>query len=348
MNVFIPALKDKNPFFDEVMLHSKHTYIFDIYKNYKPTYKVVLIHWPEQIFDWKEPSNDELIELESAIDIWKQKSKILYVIHNIERHFGMTENFRKLYQIIVDNCNTMIHMGNYSSNLFKDKYPSKKHQIINHPLYQNSFTIFSKDEARKKLNISKDAVVIIAPGAIRNKEESKLVLNAFRGLKTKNKVLIVPRMLPFEFPFEFKGRTFLKRIIDIKKYYLSFKDWQYKKPTYYFNYNFLEQDDLALLMSASDIVFIPRIKILNSGNVFLAMTYKKVMLGPNQGNLTEIFKLFKLPYFNPKEKSSISKAMSDAFLLFNENKFKYDAILLNKYSPAVLANEWDTLINAQT
>ena len=80
MEVFIPALKDGNPFFDEIMFHSKNTFIFDNYKNYSPSYKIVLIHWPEQLFNWKEPSVDNLKELSAAIKLWKQSSKIIYLV----------------------------------------------------------------------------------------------------------------------------------------------------------------------------------------------------------------------------------------------------------------------------
>lgn len=344
MNVFIPAKKEANPFFDEIMKYSKHTFIFESYKKYDDVYKIVLIHWPEQIFNWIEPSLEQLQELSNNITIWKRTAKIIYVVHNLERHYGMTENFNKLYQLIEDNCDCMVHMGSYSCNLFKTRYLNKQHQIINHPLYENSFKVYSKEVARKKLNIAKDAIIIIAPGTIRNDEESKLVLNSFKKIKNKKKILIVPRMLPFEFPFEFKGRTYLKRFVDVKKHYIAFKKWQYAKSNYIFNYSFLSRDNLALLMSASDIVFIPRIKILNSGNVFLAMTFNKIMLGPNQGNLTEIFNQFKLPYFDPNNKNSISKAMKLAVNLVENEHFKYNVDLLNEFKPLNIAKQWDNLI----
>lgn len=346
MNVFIPAKKDINPFFDEIMFHSKHHFIFGEFEEYSTSYKTVLIHWPEQLFNWKEPTVKELENLQENIKIWKQHSKLVYVVHNLQPHNAKTLNFSKLYNLILRNCDIMVHFGAYSHKLYAKEYPEAAHQIIYHPLYEKSYKIYTKEFARKKLNIKKDALVIIAPGSIRNEAEKKIVLNAFKKLKIKKKTLIIPRML--EFDLTFKGRVFLKRFIDVKKWFNIYKKWIYKKPTYYFNYNFLENDNLSLLMSASDIVFIPRIKILNSGNVFLALTFQKLMIGPNQGNLTEFFELFKLPYFNPQKDTTIHKALNDVVNLYKGEAYKYDTNLLQKFKPLVIAEQWDQLIDIQS
>ena len=110
----------------------------------------------------------------------------------------------------------------------------------------------------------------------------------------------------------------------------------------------MEQDELSLLISASDIVLIPRIKILNSGNVFLAMTFKKIMIGPKQGNLREIFEMMNLPSFNPANKTSIKMAVQNAFSLVKNNAFAYDPELLQKFAPAVIAEQWDQLLNEKS
>lgn len=349
MKVFIPAKKDLNPFFDEIMEHSKHQFVFGSFDDYKRSCKIVLIHWPEQLFGWKEPSLEQLNDLTQHITNWKKNAKIIYVVHNLEKHKGMNPVFRKLYDLIESNCDCMLHFGEFSQQLFLKKIPKKQHVVIYHPLYKNSFTTFSKEYARKKLSIQKKALVIVAPGAIRNKNERKLVLKAFKRIKKKGKVLIVPRMLPFELPFDFKGRIFLKKFIDVNALYSKLiKKLFYRKPTYMFNEKFLSEEELSLFMAAADIVLLPRIKILNSGNFFLGLTFQKIIVGPAVGNLTEMLELFKLPYFNPQNKDSIDGALQDAITLFEEGNFTYDENLMQQFEPSQIAQQWDQLFEAET
>ena len=344
MKIFIPALKDANSFFDEISIHSKHTFVYGNYTEYNETYKIVLLQWPEQLFAWKEPTSLELINFEKSIKNWKNNSKIIHIAHNLERHFGMTPKFEKIYRIVQENCDVMVHFGDFSFNLFSEKYPDKLHKIINHPLYEKTFKVYDKKYAREKLNIKQDSVVIIAPGSIRNIEERQMILNSFKNIPTKNKVLIVPRMFWLNFQYEFKGRTLLKKVFDIKKVYETYiNEKKYKKPQYILGYKFLKNKELSLLMSAVDIVLIPRINILNSGNLFLGLTFKKIIIGPKVGNIEEVLDTFDFPKFNPKNPKSISDALIKGIdLLKTENKI-YKNVSLSKYKPKAIAEKWDHL-----
>ncbi|MHB1148661.1 MAG: glycosyltransferase family protein [Lutibacter sp.] len=345
MKIFIPAPKDGNTFFDEIMFHSNNTFVFDNFKNYNAENKIVVIHWPEQIFDWNEPSMPQLKELKEAIEIWKKLAKIIYVVHNLERHYGMTANFKKLYNLIESSCDTMIHFGNYSFELFKNKYPNITHKVISHPLYEESFTLFDKEEARKKLGIDEESLVILVPGRIRKIFERKMVLRAFKKLPQKNKVLLATNMMKFKFPYEFKGRDRLKSFFDIKNVYENyFKNKVYKKPKYYFNYNYLSSHNFSLMLSAADVIFIPRKQILNSGNVFLGLTYKKIIVGPNQGNIKEVLDIFGFPSFDPNNPKSVSVALRQSIIMLKDGSYCYDDAELAKFKPKNVAEEWDKLI----
>ena len=347
MEVFIPALKSINPFFDEIISYSKNTFVFDDFKSYNSSFKTVLIHWPEQLFKWKEPTEEDLVKLIEAIKLWKQHAKILYVVHNLERHYGMTPQFRALYDLVESSCDKMIHFGGVSKELMQNKYPLKQHSIIFHPLYKKSYRIYEKQYAREELGIDENALVIFVPGIIRDNEESKMVIKAFKAINKKNKVLLASRILKKEFSQDFKGRTFLKKHlkIDVKGIYENYVDGLYKKPQYYFNYNFLELDEFSLMLSTADIVFIPRKKILNTGNVFLGMTFKKIIIGPDRGNLTEVLQKLKMPLFNPDDSNSIQKALQKAIEIFESKAYNYDDNILKEYDPAILAEQWDEVLN---
>lgn len=341
MNVFLPFKKaEYHPYLDEIKNYSQCDFIYDDLKNYNPSCGIVNIHWPEAIFNWNEPTLEELSELENEIVKWKMNSKICYTKHDLVRHKGMTPNFTKLFDIIEKNTDVFIHLGAYSKKLYQDKYPNANHEIIYHPIFETSYTNFSKLEARKILGIDKDAVVIIVPGKIRSFKERNIVLKSFKGLKVKNKTLIATNMRT-ELQMDFPGRVRFKKYFDVQKHVVEAFKAKHKSPKYIFNYNSISSEDMSLKMSAADIVLVPRIDLLNSGNVFLGLTFKKVVVGAATGNIKEQLKSFDFPIYDPKSIKSVIKALEKGIKLNKtEANFNVD---LNKYLPINVAMEYDRI-----
>ena len=342
--MFLPSPKDANPFLDEIILKSKTEFYFGDLDAYNAEYPVVLINWPEQLFNWKEPTNEELTFLKVKFEFWQQKSHIVYVVHNFKRHYGMTPNFTKLYNLVIKYSKSTIHFGEFSKTVFQKKYPHKNHEYIPHPLYESSFKQFDKNEARKILGIPLSDYVIITPGTIRSKKEKVMIIRAFNGFKEKNKLLLVPKMYFKRFNIEFKGRTLLKKVVDVKKIVEFIYNKSYN-PKHKFHYGFTSFNNLSLKMSAADIVLIPRVEALNSGNVFLGLLYRKIIVGPNIGNIKEVLEYFNMPTFNPKNKESIWQALNASKRLLNTEIFFYDEERLHEFSSKVVAKKWDDFIN---
>jgi len=343
LKILLPFKKDLNPYLDEIQRHSEHNFIYGSYKDYSSSYKIIHIHWPEAIFDWHEPKEKELNDFEKVIGKWKQNSLIVYTKHDTGRHKGMTPNFTRLFQLIENNTDIFIHLGNYSKNLYSRLYPSAKHELVFHPIYENTFGVLSKEEAREKLQIAQDAVVIIAPGNIRNFAERKMVLQSFKKLENKKKVLIATTMRS-EIKFDFRGRVKLKRLFNIRDYVVNKFKEKHQPPEYLFNYERISDNDLSLRMSAADLVLIPRIEILNSGTFFLGLTFNKIVVGPATGNLEEQLQQFKMPSFNPASISSVTRALEKGIDLSN-SEFCVPDEALNKFRPKNVAREMDKIFN---
>jgi len=343
MKIFLPFKKELNPYLDEIINHSNHTYFYDNYLNYDTSYDFVHIHWPESIFEWKEPTSAELELLEKRINYWKRKSVIIYTKHDYQRNKGTTLNFTRLFELIEKNTDVFIHLGKFSQNLYQQKYPSVRHEIIYHPLYTNYLSPLNKVVARKMFQIAEDAFVIIVPGNIRSYAERDLMLNAFVSIDFNRKVLICINMHA-ELRYDFPGRTELKRIIDIKKILIDRFKQSHKPPKFLFTYGTQTKKELEMKMSSADLVFIPRIESLNSGIVFLGLTFNKIVVGPSTGNIEEQLIELELPVFNPKYKLSVSNALKKGMKLSIDHK-NYSARLLKKYMPKEVAQKMDALLN---
>ena len=208
MEVIIPGLREQinNPFFDEVIACSRYSFTYRSINDVSPEKgDIILIQWPELIFNWQEPEKEDLSALQEMIGVWKKVAPVFYLVHNERRHYGMTPRFRELYDLVENSADVMVHFGNFSNNLFLQKYPYKKHVVINHPLYPK-ITQKSKNEARVELNIPEDRIVLIAPGLIRSLEERSLVLKAFRYFPGNKRTLLAPRMYWKPSKMEFRGR----------------------------------------------------------------------------------------------------------------------------------------------
>lgn len=342
MRIFIPGKRNANPFFEEIVVHSSNDFIYGALEDYeKENFNYILIHWPETLLDWKEPNADDLQKLRCIIEKWKEQSKIVYVLHNEKSHYSNNSNYQELYALVAENSNIMVHLGEYSRRKYYAEFPDLKHVIIRHPLYRKNFVI-DKSKAREILGINKDAVVFIAPGKIRSHQEKKMLLNAFRKLDTKNKLLIVPYMYRKNFNLEFPGRQRIKRLLDVKRLIENLINGWYNKKEYLFSYHFKSEKDLSILMSASDVVIVPRKNVLNSGVLFLGMTYKKILVGPLCGNIKEILEEFNMPGFQSDNSDLMQSSFKEALSMLGKTS-NYPDSKLQKYEPVELAKEWDKL-----
>jgi hypothetical protein len=332
LRILLPFKKDQNPYLDELIAHSKHSYVYANFRDYHSNYEIINIHWPEALFDWLEPTCSELQELETCLYHWRKYSKIVYTKHDDKGHKKMTGNVKRLFDLIEKNTDVFIHLGSFSKLKFEKKYPLAEHTIIEHPLYKNSFKPLPKNEARRILGISKKSFVIVAPGKIRSIKERNMVLQSFK---------LFPNMKA-EIEFDFPGRVRLKKLFDIKKYLEERFMRNHKPPEYIFNYAPLSRSDFATRISAADIVMIPRIDILNSGNIFLGFTFGKIVVGPRNGNMYEHLKNMGMPTFDPLKLDTIVKALNKGKWL-SENDFVTDFKKLSSLEPAKISLRIDHL-----
>ena len=342
ITVFIPHLQDRNRYLDEIIVYSKSTFIYGNYKEYKKHYSIVNIQFPESIFDWKLPTQKQLLELECYFVQWKKHSKIVYTMNDLKKHGSKEPMFDKLFQLVHQYADGVIHLGNFSlkeySSLFSDKC---QHIVIYHPIYA-SLTM----ENFKTLDVQRiipfdlsEKYIVSAIGSIRSKKEMSLILKIFKNIVVQNKVLIVPRMNQFSpvpkfVPYRY--RKLYRNIADRINFY------SIRAEEYFVGNVFLEYDYLVDLVQKSSLIIIPRVENLNSGNLFLGLTFDKKMFVPKVGNLSAILTLFKVSSSDFKK---INKKNINEFILSITNEPYCEAIgyKQNKkiFHPSAIAAQHD-------
>jgi hypothetical protein len=83
---------------------------------------------------------------------------------------------------------------------------------------------------------------------------------------------------------------------------------------------FLEYEYLVDLIKKSSMLFIPRIRSLNSGNLFLGITFDKFIIAPKIGNITEIAQKFEIPLIDFQSKN-INSVVEEQYFKYKTNQF---------------------------
>ena len=348
MDIFVPHQKDKNIYLDEIISFSNHNFIFGSYKEYKDSYKVVNIQFPEAIFNWKSPNKEQLRDFELQLLYWGKKSKIIYTINDFIKHYDYKNEFSALFSLVHKYVDGVIHLGQYSLDNYAKCFPlSCLQTIIYHPLYIS----LSKDYKTKNIQdivpieLSNKFIVSVV-GMVRSKEEFNFILKIFKKIPINNKFLVVPRMFQFiNIPdfIPYRLRKFYKKIIETKYcFFLS-------KNQYFFGSSFLEYNYLVDLVKRSSLMIIPRVKNLNSGNFFLGLTFNKVMIIPQIGNLTEFANYFNMPLLDEQNKN-YDKIIKEVLELKLNNPLKGDEYNAKKsiFHPSKIANEYDVFFRLVT
>jgi len=278
----------------------------EFWTNYM-NYHIIHINWPNSLFESWNPTNIEILHLEYVLDeIKKNNIKIVYTRHNDQPHYSSGNYISECYELIEKNADAIIHLGHYGISQFEKKLDCKQF-IIPHHIYDSIYkNEYSKDKARKKLNIPTDKFVILTFGAYRDKEEVDLILDNYKNLPIKNKYLLAPRLgewLGLESWHSKIGRLWFRSKV------LNFK---LKKQNIKTQTEFISDEELPYYFLSADIVLIQRKKILNSGNLPLAYYFNKVVVGPDSGNVGEILRETNNIIFDPNSQLSISDAILSA------------------------------------
>jgi hypothetical protein len=345
MNVFIPHKKDFNIYFDEIMNFSSFNYTFGKIEDFRPKFDIVNIQFPEAIFNWEKPSQLQLEELEENIIYWKKSSKIVLLFNDHVSHYDINNEFQNLFKLIHKYSDGVIHLGFFSLNKFKSLFTKKCYQdVIYHPLYQSltgGFEVVDiKDKFKVELN---DKYVVSVIGNVRSIEEVKFIIKAFKKITIKNKILIVPKMynflqLPRYLPYRFRR---VYKILIEKYYFFPLKRSQYK-----LGFTYIEYSMIVDLLNKTSLIIIPRLRNLNSGIVFLGLTFNKPMLFTKIGNLTEIGEQFNFPILDLKKrnyKEIITKLTDKKFQnIFETKEYK---IKKKQFYPRHVASQYELFFN---
>ena len=329
ISVFHPFEQPSNFYLKEIEKHFDGFFRFGNINDSVKEADIIHIHWPEALYNWKEPGEGSIQELEDKIIFWKEKFKIIYTRHNEEPHHGGSKKFSSLYNLVEQAADGIIHLGRYSHQQFINNRPDLKnvqHVIIPHPIYTLYPNNISSKEARQKLNLKEQDKIILCLGNIRNKEESIFLRKVFQQVSIKHKILVAPTMDYYVNGWSNKVLSRLNQIV--------FRSIYAVHPRYRFENRFLEDDALQVYLNAADCLFIPRLRSLNSGLLLLGMSFGIPVVCSHTGNNTEVIEESHAYGYESGNIQSAAQAIEDAM---NKTHSPVPTLFLEERSPSRIA-----------
>lgn len=279
-------------------------------------YDIVHLHFPEYVtFEieaaYQRGLEQSLIDaMEERLRAWSARAKVIVTRHVLLPHDALSNPmWEKMYETVYRYADGVVHFANASLDEFRERYADTvfnrgtepAHAIIPHHNYCSLPNDITRAAARTALGIRPDASVMLVFGAIRHDAERQLVLDTFNALDADNKVLLVSRW-----------KEKLANVSWIRlKYWMrdATRLWFRLHPRFNFNYGFVTEADTQLYLNAADVLFIPRLRVLNSGNITLGMTFGRVVVGPDCWDVGELLRATGNPVFDPDSPKTATMAV---------------------------------------
>jgi glycosyltransferase involved in cell wall biosynthesis len=265
--------------------------------------EVLHLHWPEALVGWRDPGEEDLRRVRERLEAWRETAVVVATVHNALPHYRATKAYRRLYRLVYEAADAIVHMGSRSYLDFKTRFPDlcdRHRAFIPHGIYESFPDEISEEDARRELTLAPEDFVGLAFGNLRHPEEIALLLGGFGSLPVRgNRLLVAGTILP---QTRIIPRLRLRRQ---RRRLLS-------DPRVSFHPGFVPEERVQVFLRACDAVIVPRREVLNSGNLVLGFSFGRVVVGPDIGVVGEILRETGNPVFRPGSRRSLARALSRA------------------------------------
>jgi len=193
--------------------------------------------------------------------------------------------------------------------------PAKKLFVVKHGHYLGVYKRNGTDY-RQVYNIPEDANVYLFLGAIKAYKGVEDLIEAFNAVKSKQSYLIIAGKADVEMT------DYLKRVKDIDNIIMELQ--------------FIPNESIADLISAVDVMVMPYKEITTSGSAILGLSFKKLIVMPNNDFIDEYFSEDMVVRYDSSDDNGLTNAMKVALNVKKENRSP-------NYEEVLKELEWSTI-----
>ena len=243
---------------------------------------VLHIHWPERLHEWY-PHKGTLADnwvtvIESRLKWYKDNNvTIVHTVHNLGPHEAHETASKDAFSLVIDYADIIVHHCANSISLVNDVFPAsrnKKNIVCPHGDYLINYRPVDRLEARRRLGLPEDRIIVLNFGRQRPYKNERFVLSAFSKVTFPTKYLLIAG--DFLYPAPGTWRRLMLRLRNHIRGVVPRK-------TIKFIYKNFSDAGLADIVSAADILFLGQQRALNSGVLALAATFSRPVVFPEIG-----------------------------------------------------------------
>lgn len=242
-------------------------------------YDIVHLHWPENFLWATSKAGAYKAYFIFWLKLWFLKftgKKVVWTVHNQKPHEGKWAAVSaKAYALLYRKADGFISLTKSGAAEVEKKTYYKDVQkvtVVPHPHYRGYYANgIGKKEGREKLRLPQDKFVFLFIGQVRAYKNVVGLVNAFKALNDDTALLVIAGRVHEDVA------AALQAAIGNEKRILLFP-------------SFISDDELQVYLNAADLVVTPFTKILNSGSVFLNLSFSRPTLVPAANGLLELQK----------------------------------------------------------
>jgi glycosyltransferase involved in cell wall biosynthesis len=265
---------------------------------------VVQIHWPSSLYyypqsrlkTWRELARFTLF----LLLLRARGAQIVWTAHNLYPHEGGRASVvhRLARRIVVAFASRVCVHGRSAAKRVVREFGVDESRLVflEHGNWVGFYpSVISREAARERLGIPRDAYVFLFFGACRPYKNLEHLVLSHQALEDDSRLWIVGR-----FQSSVYREAVQQAVSGAASERIKLHD------------GFVPAADVQLYMNACDAVVLPYKEILTSGAVMLATSFGRPVVAPRMGTLEEVVTSDCGVLYDPESPSGLTQAMRDA------------------------------------
>jgi glycosyltransferase involved in cell wall biosynthesis len=251
---------------------------YSFQRSFLSSFDIFHIHWPEVTFNTATSTVQARLQarlLLAAIDVAKRRgAKLVWTVHNLRSHEQKyPEAERRFWRHFVPRVDAVIALSGSGLEAVRERFPELARRpgfVIPHHHYRGEYEdVFSREQARARLGLSRDAAVMVFFGRVVEYKNLPALVEATRALPPtldgrELRLLIAgkPRTEKLERELRAASAGDPRIVLDLVR---------------------VPREQAQVHFRAADLIVLPYREILNSGSAVLALSFDRPVLMPALG-----------------------------------------------------------------
>ncbi len=251
---------------------------FSLLEPFQKRYDVWHVHWPDSLLAYPSKATaTAYVTAELAFFAWTRLwgTKLVWTTHDLGPHESYHPRLEKIFwNFFIPMVDGIISLSETARQEAYSRFPKLRSipsAVVPHGHYRTAYPDpLPKEEARRRLDLSPEAPVVVFVGRIRPYKNVVSLIRTFRAWENEEARLLVGGN-----PISDELAQRVQRA-------------QEGDPRVRSDLRFLEEEEIAVLLSASDLVVLPYESVMQSGTALLALSFDRPVLVSNRGAMAEL------------------------------------------------------------